>query len=93
MSILNYPQSAYADLLKCQLIAAECNHPNERNLQRLPRRFDARQKVVDLLQVLPHLKHSSTDMKASQLTVVCVHLKIISSMTLSAPTSQNTGIK
>ena len=35
--------------LESQLVAPECHYPDEGNLQGLPRRFDARQEVVNFL--------------------------------------------
>lgn len=71
-------------LLKAKLIASEGDHADESELQQLPGRLDAREEVIDLLGGVSHGIARRRDIEV--LTVVCVHLKIISSMILSEPT-------
>lgn len=71
------------DLLERKFIASESDNSNESYFQRLSGRFDAWQEIIEFLYKLQEITGARDRNKD---TVVCVHLKIISSIILSAPT-------
>lgn len=69
--------------LEAQLVTSEGNYTHESKLKCFARRFYTRKEIVDFLMNVMDIGLSSL---LEVRTVVCVHLKIISSIILSAPT-------
>ena len=85
---MNFYKRIFGGVLKRQFIASESYDADHSQLQGLASRLDSGKEIVKFLCPTIGIKKPGAAYAAlCSLTVVCVHLNIISSMMRSAPTA------